>query len=161
MSVQLKPYEQSHKETIKHFYLPDDQLYFTAMPAESVQLAEGDPTRNPVTILADGKPVGMFVLQDGPRVQEYTHHKNALLLIAYMIDEAEQGKGYATNSLKKLPEYVRKYFPEMTHVVLSVNIKNHSAQSVYKKCGFVDKGERKLGEKGWQVILEQSLEKNI
>ncbi|KHE72375.1 GNAT family N-acetyltransferase [Halobacillus sp. BBL2006] len=161
MSVQLQPYEENYKNSIRHFYLPEDQLYFTAMPTESVDLAEGDPTRHPVTILADGKPVGMFVLQDGPRVQEYTHHKNALLLIAYMIDRSEQGKGYATHSLRKLPNYIREYFPEISHVVLAVNMKNHSAQRVYQKCGFVDKGERKLGKKGWQMILEQSFEKNV
>jgi RimJ/RimL family protein N-acetyltransferase len=45
----------------------------------------------------------------------------------------------------------------MTEIILAVNVKNLAAQSLYKKCGFVDDGERRMGAKGELVIMSYSL----
>ncbi|MGP4076163.1 GNAT family N-acetyltransferase [Halobacillus sp. K22] len=158
-SVQLQPYTSYHYQGLSHLSLPKEQTHYTEMPVHSVECASGDPTRNPVTILIGDIPIGMFVLQSGPVVSEYTPHKNALLLIAYMIDYSHQGKGYANESLEKLPGYIREHFPEIEYIVLAVNVNNHAAQSVYKKNGFYEQGERLLGKKGWLMILEKKIEK--
>ena len=157
--VQLQPYTSQHYQGIAQLSLPKEQTHYTEMPEDSVECAAGDPTRNPVTILADDVPIGMFVLQSGPVVSEYTPHKNALLLIAYMIDYSQQGKGYANESLKKLPCYVREHYPEVEYIVLAVNVNNYAAQNVYKKNGFYEQGERILGKEGWLMIFEMKVEK--
>ena len=157
MSVWLKPYKPADDAALTQFYLPEEQLYYTAMAIDSVEKAKKDFTRTPVVIMSGNEPAGMFVLQTGPRVQEYTARTNAILLMAYMIDYFRQGKGVAKESLYKLPDYVRENFPDTDWIVLAVNEKNISAQSLYKQTGFLHDGEKKMGKKGWLMVMKQEI----
>ncbi|MGM7700713.1 GNAT family N-acetyltransferase [Pseudalkalibacillus sp. Hm43] len=152
-NVQLISYSPIYDKALFSFYLPDEQLRFTAYPEEMIRLAKEDATRHPVIILSEDYPVGFFVLQAGERVEQYTDEKNGLLLIAFSIDTNHQGKGYAKRGLKLLPDYVRTNFPEVREVVLAVNEKNIAAQKLYQSCGFVDHGKRKMGKIGPQQLL--------
>lgn len=156
-NVQLELYQQKYEAELKNFNLPEEQLKFTAYPIEMIQLAAEDETRNPVVIAADGIPVGFFVLQSGERVLQYTSEKDALLLIAFSIDTKHQGNGYAKKGLALLPDFVKLHFTDVKEVVLAVNEKNLAAQKLYKKCGFEDEDERKMGKIGLQQILRMRI----
>lgn len=103
--------------------------------------AKNDRTKNVIVILDyNGVPVGLFALQTGDRVQEFTENENALLLTSFSINHNRQRKGYAKKSLALLQEFVQRYFPIKNEVVLAVNEKNIPAQNLYEKVGFKIKG---------------------
>ncbi|MGF9966957.1 GNAT family N-acetyltransferase [Bacillus rhizoplanae] len=160
-SIQLIPYTEKFKESLQAFTLPEEQVQFTSHPIELLDKAEQDLTRNPIVILANDKPVGIFALQSGSRVQEYTNKENSLLLVSFSINYTEQGKGYAKQALYQLPNYVDTYFPNIEEIVLAVNERNISAQKLYTTVGFEDRGNRRIGPIGPQFVLYLSLKNKI
>lgn len=92
-------------------------------------------------------------MQTGDRVQEFTDNQDALLLTSFSINHNRQRKGYAKKSLALLQEFVKRYFPIKNEVVLAVNEKNIPAQNLYEKVGFQDKGFRRMGPIGQQIIM--------
>lgn len=157
--IQLIPYDEKYKKIIEAFTLPSEQIKFTAKPSELLKKAEKDTTRNVVVITANQMPVGVFALQSGIRVTEYTDNPNALLLVAFSIHYEEQGKGYAKTGLALLHKFVSTYFPDTNEIVLAVNERNIPAQKLYLKVGFEDRGQRRMGPIGRQLILYLPIEK--
>ncbi|WP_263704286.1 GNAT family N-acetyltransferase [Bacillus thuringiensis] len=152
--IQLVPYKEDYKEVIQTFTLPSEQVQFTSDPVELLEKAKSDRTKNVIVILDyKGIPVGLFALQTGDRVQEFTDNENALLLISFSVNHNKQGKGYAKKSLVLLQDFVQRYFPIKNEVVLAVNEKNIPAQNLYEKVGFQDKGFRRMGPIGQQIIM--------
>ncbi|MFD1737500.1 GNAT family N-acetyltransferase [Bacillus salitolerans] len=153
----LDMYNPIYLSTLETFSLPDEQRQFTGMPLEMIKLAKEDHSRNPIVILNHNNPVGFFVLQNGARVVEYTDNPNALLLIAFSINETEQGKGFAKDGLQLLDKFVKQHFPTINEIVLAVNMRNNAARQLYERVGFIDKGIRKMGQIGEQAILSLQL----
>ncbi|MGE6540952.1 GNAT family N-acetyltransferase [Bacillus luti] len=152
--IQLVPYKEQYKEIIQSFTLPSEQVQFTSDPGELLEKAKSDRTKNVIVILDySGVPVGVFALQTGNRVQEFTKNENALLLTSFSINHNRQRKGYAKKSLLLLAEFVKHYFPIKNEVVLAVNERNIPAQNLYEKVGFQDKGFRRMGPIGQQIIM--------
>ncbi len=58
-----------------------------------------------------------------------------------------------------LDEFVKRYFPIKNEVVLAVNERNIPAQNLYAKVGFQDKGFRRMGPIGQQIIMHLSIMK--
>lgn len=156
-SIKLVPYTEEYKEVLQTYTLPEEQVLFTAHPMELLDIVKQDPTRNPIVILANNKPVGIFSLQSGSRVQEYTTKENTLLLTSFSINYAEQGNGYAKRALQLLPSYVDLHFPNIEEIVLAVNERNIPARKLYIKVGFEDRGQRRIGPIGPQLVLNLSL----
>jgi RimJ/RimL family protein N-acetyltransferase len=101
----------------------------------------------------NGVPVGLFALETGDRVKEFTDNEDALLLTSFSINHNRQRKGFAKKSLLLLEEFVKRYFPIKNEVVLAVNERNIPAQNLYAKVGFEDKGFRRMGPIGQQIIM--------
>ncbi|WP_461610812.1 GNAT family N-acetyltransferase [Cytobacillus kochii] len=149
--VQLGLYREEHLEILNRFELPENQAKFTALPKEKVTVSDGQYR---VVILLKEVPVGYFLLHSTKRVSEYTTNPHAMLLTALSIDYKHQGKGYAKQAMLALKAFITTHFPACNEVVLAVNHKNIPAQQLYLKVGFVDTGERKIGEIGEQFILK-------
>lgn len=81
-----------------------------------------------------------------------------MLLTALSINHLEQGKGFAKHAMRLLSEFVKSEFPSYDEIVLAVNHKNIPAQELYRKVGFHDTGERKMGPIGQQYILNMKVE---
>ncbi|MGC4379357.1 GNAT family N-acetyltransferase [Fictibacillus sp. Mic-4] len=148
--VELQFYKPDYFESLKAFKLPEEQEQFTAMPTSTLEKAEG---KHPVVIVNENKPVGFFVLHSSSRVREYTYNPQAMLLTAFSINHAEQGKGYAKKGLELLRSFISEQFPGCNEVVLAVNKRNIPAQKLYEKVGYQDTGRRKMGRIGEQLIL--------
>lgn len=153
--VRLESYQaDSHLAELERFELTEDQRQFTGMPVEMLALAAADPHRHPVVIVAESVPVGFFILYDGEEIRtDYTSEPHSLLVRAFSINFAHQGKGYAKQGLNQLGEYVNEHFPGTAQLVLAVNAHNQPARSLYLKCGFRDQGQMRMGPKGPQHIL--------
>ncbi|MDN4604089.1 hypothetical protein P5G61_22800 [Paenibacillus sp. F6_3S_P_1C] len=60
--------------------------------------------------------------------------------------------------MRALPELVKQLDPKVNEIILAVNEGNIAAQKLYLKAGFLDRGERKMGIHGLQLILHYRME---
>jgi len=124
------------------------------MPSEMLEVTN---KRHPIVILNKLEPVGFFVLHSSERVKEYTDNPKGMLLTAFSINFKHQGKGYAKKGLNQIDSFVKKLFPWCNEIILAVNHKNISAQKLYKKVGFKDTGNRKIGKLGEQYLFSYEI----
>jgi RimJ/RimL family protein N-acetyltransferase len=133
-----------------------DQEPFAGRASDTLRAAEADPFRTPVAIVDDGRPVGIFVLQREAAPLAPGPHD--LLLRAFFVDAAAQGRGIAGRALARLPDFVRHHLPAARRIVLSVNVRNPIAIRTYLRAGFADRGELYHGgAMGPQHVLELTL----
>ncbi|WP_040952972.1 GNAT family N-acetyltransferase [Gorillibacterium massiliense] len=156
--VKLRAYHDVDTKAVAAFLLSADQLQFTAMPGDSLALCQEDDSRHPMVICTEDKPVGFFVLHDGPGIAPFSENPNAVLLRGLLVDQRHQGKGYAYRAMTLVPDWVSRNFPGADEIVLAVNKGNLLAQRLYLKCGFEDRGNRRMGQKGEQLLLHFKLD---
>ncbi|MEK6455384.1 GNAT family N-acetyltransferase [Caldifermentibacillus hisashii] len=157
--MELLFYNDRFKDCIEKYTLSEEQLRFTGTPKECIDLSQVEPERYSILGMDGNLLVTFFVLHQNEGVKPYSYNKKAILLRAFSTDFYQQGKGYAKQALKLLPEFVKTNFPEVDEIFLAVNVKNIAAQELYKKSGFIDKGERRMGKKGELIIMSYHLEK--
>lgn len=155
--VELCFYRPEFAARLSAFSLPEEQMQFTGLPDEVLPETLQDETRHPIVILADGIPVGFFILHHGEGIASYTSNERALLLRALSIDHTHQGQGYAKAAMLLLPAFARKHFPGFNEIVLVVNARNLTAKRLYEKTGFQDKGLTRMGKIGLQHVLHYDL----
>ena len=155
--MQLKIYDETYQEMLNQYELTQEQLMFTGNPIECVQLSQEDTDRASILVIVENRIVTFFVLHINDGVTPYSNNKKAILLRAFSTDVREQRKGFAKKTLTLLPNYVRQHYQEINEIVLSVNIQNEAAQVLYKSCGYVDKGERRMGRNGELIIMSYEL----
>lgn len=97
-------------------------------------------------VYADDDPVGFLMLSERRSVPRY-------YLWRFMIDAHHQGKGYGTDAMALLIEYVRG-LPGATKLYLSYVPGDGSPQSFYEALGFADTGRVHEGER--EAVLNLS-----
>ncbi|MEW4227379.1 GNAT family N-acetyltransferase [Priestia megaterium] len=158
-NVALTFYSEAYESSIHSYTLPEEQLIYTALPAEAIAKCKQERDRTPVLILAENKLAGFFVLDAGEAVKAYTEGSGALLIRSYSIHPDYQGKGVGKKSLKLLPSFINHHFRTKNKVVLGVNHKNKAAQHLYKRCGFVDTDRHVFGSQGKQFVYQMNIKK--
>ncbi|MDO3413333.1 GNAT family protein [Saccharibacillus sp. CPCC 101409] len=152
--VELKFFRPEYEKALFEDYkVSEEQEKYTALPARAIQLCREDRDRHPIVIVAEGVPVGFFVLHRGDKIRSVTESPRAMLVRSLSVNLAEQGKGYAKRAMGLLPKFVSDYFPDMNEIVLVVNERNEAGMRVYEQAGFEDRGHRKQGPVGSQVLL--------
>ncbi|MFQ6386692.1 GNAT family N-acetyltransferase [Priestia aryabhattai] len=159
VNVALTFYSEAYESSIHSYTLPEEQLIYTALPAEALAKCEQEKDGTPVLILAENKLAGFFVLDAGEAVKEYTESSSTLLIRSYSIHPDYQGKGVGKKSLKLLPSFINYHFPTKNKVVLGVNHKNTAAQHLYKRSGFVDTDRYIFGSQGKQFVYQMNIKK--
>ncbi|WP_397539319.1 GNAT family N-acetyltransferase [Rummeliibacillus pycnus] len=155
--MELNIYTDQHNKLIEDYKLAEDQLRFTGTPKECIEQSKNDEERSSILAIEQEQLVTFFVLHKNEGVKPYSQNPNAILLRAFSTDARQQGKGYAKKALQLLPQFVKNNFSGINEIVLAVNVANVAAQSLYKKCGFVDEGVRTMGEKGELIIMSYYL----
>lgn len=156
-SVRLDIYKEAYRKDLENYYLTKEQIIYSGLPVDSIRICEQDNERYPVVILCEGIPAGFLVLHGWGGVREYSQNRSALLLRAFSINNAFQGKGIATTALLALDSFIKEHFSNRNEVLLAVNHKNLIAQHVYQKAGFIDKGKRAIGKHGEMFLLYKPL----
>jgi RimJ/RimL family protein N-acetyltransferase len=132
-----------------------DQEEFSGRADQTLPLAERDPDRFPYVLVEHGAPVAFLILDRAPNDAAPSAE---LLLRGFFVDAGAQGRGVATRAVAALPDVVRRDFPDVRTVVLTVNVRNPVARAVYVRGGFVDRGELYLGgSAGPQHVLRLDL----
>lgn len=159
--MRLKFYEEKDDHLIERYTITEEQLRYTMSPKESIELVMQDENRHAVLVLDEDRLVTFFVLHEHEGVKPYSSNEQAILIRAFSTDFYEQGKGYAKAALQLLPDFVLTHFPYINELVLGVNLPNTAAQSLYKKCGFVDEGRLAKGFRAEIKVMSYYLRKNI
>lgn len=157
--VSLQFYNFTHFADL-NYTLDEVQIQFTAEVPNALQRIEqrslkGDRNARPVTIFSDDVPAGFFVLDFGSDKIELTDNPNAVLLRSLSINPEFQGNGIGKIAMKLLPDFVKKYFPETTEIVLAVNENNASACNLYKLCGYIFTDKTRAGRSGTQLLMQK------
>ncbi len=155
--MKLHFYDHEFDEFIEKYTLTDEQLQFTGTPKESIELSNADQNRYSILAIKNEQFVTFFVLHKCEGVKPYSSNNNAILIRAFSTDFHHQGKGYAKKALMLLPEFVKSNFMDINEIVLAVNVKNESAQALYKNCGYIDEGVRNMGMKGELIVMSYYL----
>lgn len=147
LNIQLKRYEDRHKESLLSYQLPPEQAAFTALPGTvferiAARNAQGDHSAIPISILLQDRAIGLFVLDSGPDLNLWTENTQAVFLRSLSINPEFQGQGIGTIVMQRLPEFIGGHIPELSvnEIVLGVNLNNKAAQSLYRRIGFKEYG---------------------
>ncbi|MEK4044541.1 nucleotidyltransferase family protein [Paenibacillus sp. FSL H8-0048] len=160
--ISLFKFGDEHRERFRDqllgFQLPAEQLQFTGLPGETLQDIREDAGKAGVVIVYEEQAVGFFILHTGEGISNfYQDYEGAVLLRAFLIDYASQGRGFAKAAMLLLPDFIRCHYPEARQIVLAVNEENYPAKQLYAIAGFKDNGLRRRGSKGAQRILQYEL----
>lgn len=155
--MKLIHYTPQYDNLINNYYLPEEQLYYSALPLEAVEISKNNNDRHTILGMDDGELVTFFVLHENDAVQHYSDQPNDILLRSFSTNHIHQGKGYARKTLELLPQFMREHIPHIDGIVLGVNVKNTAAQGLYKKCGYVDTDNRVMGSKGEMIVMKYYL----
>lgn len=149
--IQLVPYHTKYDDILSKFTIAKEEQAFALTPFIALQnLAE---LEYPVVVLYDDTPAGFMRLNLNEERFELTDNPHAILVKSFSVTQNMQGKNIAQSALKQLPQYLKKHFPEVNEIVLSVNFKNEKAIHVYQKIGFVDTNRVLEGRAGKQHIM--------
>lgn len=155
--MELVKYNSQYDNLINDYYLPEEQLYYSAMPAEAVEISKKNNDRHTILGMDDGELVTFFILHENEAVKSFSNNPNDILLRSFSTNHKHQGKAYARKTLELLPEFMKAHLPHIEGIVLGVNVKNTAGQSLYKKCGYVDEGNRVMGSKGEMIVMKYYL----
>ncbi|WP_238655077.1 GNAT family N-acetyltransferase [Paenibacillus piscarius] len=146
------------RDQLLGFQLPAEQLQFTGLPEETLQDIKEDAGKAGVVIAHGERAVGFFILHTGEGITDFfPDYADAVLLRAFLMDYASQGRGFAKAAMLLLPDFVRRHYPEARQLVLAVNERNTAASQLYLRAGFQDHGLRRNGSKGTQLIMQYPL----
>ena len=133
-------------EDITKLHVNKEQKDFVAPNVDSIMDAYFATTEENINVIPMGiyygkKPVGFIMIAyDCPwAVDYYDLPKKYYYIWRFMIDKKYQGKGYGTEALKQMIEYI-KTFPlgESDAIWLSYEEENQVARKLYLSFGFVE-----------------------
>lgn len=140
--VSLVPVTAELREAVLALAPRAEHELFSGRADQTLPVAEAEPQRTPYAIVENGRPVGFFVLDLAPSEADPSAD---LVLRAFFVDAAAQGRGVAKAAAREVPSLVRRDFPAVRTVLLTVNVRNPAARAVYLAGGFRDRGELYLG----------------
>ena len=147
--VELKPITEDNFPDAFRLKLAPGQEEFVSHPIRS--LAQAYVYRNqcqPFGIYAEGKMVGYVMVIYDYDVPEYD-------IWHMMIDASEQGRGYGSEALDRVIEYIRtKPFGDSDRIALTCHKCNFKAKKLYESRGFSATGY----EDGDEIELALTLE---
>lgn len=134
MAISFRPITRENIRTItRTLKVAPGQENFVAPNAYSVAQCYVEPTWTPLGIYADEEPVGFAMFGTDEETGQ-------VWLIRYMIDAAQQGKGYGKAALPSLIDLmVEKH--GCSEILLGYDPANDVAAKLYASFGFVPTGE--------------------
>ncbi len=145
LEVSLREVTQENLKSILNLDVAENQKSFVASNAVSIAEAHFEPKAWFRAIYAGEQPVGFVMMYiDVERPKYY--------LWRYMIDAAQQGKGYGRKALELVIDFVRTQ-PDARQLFLSYVPAQDGPGAFYQKLGFVDTGEWEDDEKEMRLDL--------
>lgn len=117
--------------------------------ALNMLLVRPNPNIQGFVLLADEQPAGFLMLKRDDCLPHWAQ-PGAATLHALQIDHRLQGKGLGKACLQALPATIRKIWPDIDQVMLSVDVANLPAMGLYTSLGWDDTGEAYRGRVGFE-----------
>ncbi|MDB6145588.1 MAG: family acetyltransferase [Pseudomonas sp.] len=157
MHTQLVCHEDltdAQQQQLRHLEVLPEQKAFSGDIYSALQMLLDSPGGDirGFVLLADTHPIGFFLLKRGPFLPHWAQ-KGAVTLHALQIDRRMQGHGLGKVCLQALPEMMRRVWPEVAQVMLSVDADNRAAMGLYRGLGWVDTGHAYRGRVGFERRL--------
>ena len=147
--MKIRFYRSSDREVLQSYHLTD--LRFTNHPSQAVADLEN---RYAILGLEEHQIVTFLILDAREEKYTYGGQPESLLLRSFSTDEGFRMRGYGSQTLKLLPEFIREHFPMYKSSILGVNERNQVASYLYRETGFSKQPQRILGPAGWQEVYE-------
>ena len=141
--MKIRFYRSSDREALQSYQLTD--LRFTSHPKEAVADLEN---RYAILGLVENQIVTFLILDAGEEKYTYGGEPDSLLLRSFSTDEGFQMRGYGSQALKLLPDFIREHLPMYKSIILGVNERNQVASYLYRENGFSKQPQRILGPAG-------------
>ena len=147
--MQIRFYRSSDWKALQSYHLTN--LRFTSHPRQAVADLEN---RYAILGLVENQIVTFLILDAGEEKYTYGGQPDSLLLRNFSTDEGFQIRGYGSQTLKLLPDFIREHLPMYKSIILGVNERNQVASYLYWETGFSKQPQRILGPAGWQEVYE-------
>ena len=142
-------YRSSDGDALQSYHLTD--LRFSNHPNQAVSDLEN---RYAILGLAEHQIITFLILDAGEKKFTYGGQPDSLLLRSFSTDEDFRMRGYGSQTLKLLPDFIREHLPMYKSIILGVNERNQVASYLYRETGFSKQPQRILGPAGWQEVYE-------
>lgn len=149
--ITTRPVTEANWRTAIELDVHPEQREFTPTVAISLAKAYIKPdgaVYDPVAIYAGHKMVGFYSFIYLPGNLRYAY------LGGFLIDKAEQGRGYGRAALDEFLRSIKRRQPTCAEVLLAVHPQNQTAQRLYQSFGFVKTGEQVNGEEVMRLVLK-------
>lgn len=161
MQTQLVCYEDLsdvQRQQLQHLQVLPEQKAFSGDIYSALHALQGKPNDNikGFALVADGYPIGFFMLKRGPYLPHWAD-QDAATLHALQIDRRMQGHGLGKVFLRAVPAMTRAVWPDVAQLMLSVDPDNQTALGLYLGQGWVDTGEAYRGRIGFERRLALDL----
>jgi len=154
--IRIVPIQLSDWDRVAHLTVSEPQRAFVSTMAELYDIAAPDFHFH--AIEADGVVVGFFNLDIAYGERYDFAEPGELGLRSFLIDGAQQGRGYGKAACLALVSYLQRHYPSHPAIVLTVNCRNPGAYKAYRSAGFDDTGELYHGgAAGPQHIMRMTL----
>ncbi|MEP0156817.1 GNAT family N-acetyltransferase [Pseudophaeobacter sp.] len=152
MALELRPIPARDYDLVRHIAVAPDQVLFSGTIAQAFNTAEDGVDFH--AIFFQGAAVGFFKIDRAYGLAQGLE----LGLRGFMIDHRHQQKRYATRALQVMPDYLRHHYPNHTGLVLTVDLRNPTAISLYRKTGFTQAQDLHFGGLfGLQLVMRMAL----
>lgn len=138
MNVHLRELTRENWEEAIQLKVAEAQRSFVAPNIYSIAEAKFMTNMQPFAIYADERMVGFVMYGLDPDDNNYWIYR-------LMIDEKQQGKGYARAAMTEVLERL-KALPDCREIVLGYKPGNDGAAKLYQRLGFTTSGEMLFGE---------------
>ncbi len=154
MIIKLEPVNEYNKDAVLALSVRKDQPFVATNEVslrEAAETNEENPgAARPFAIYADERLVGFCMFAVDP---ENDDENDRYYLWRFMIDKAEQGKGYGQAALAEIIRYFRALGAD--RILLSTEPENERGLHVYHKAGFRETGCIDCGEAVLRLWLEK------
>lgn len=129
--MKIRFYRSSYREALQAYQLTD--LRFTSHPSQAVADLEN---RYAILGFVEHQIVTFLILDAGEEKYTYGGQPDSLLLRSFSTDEDFRIRGYGSQTLKLLPDFIREHLPMYKSIILGVNERNQVASYLYRETGF-------------------------
>lgn len=126
-----------------------EQASFVSPPSEALTLISElgyEDKSIPFRIVHNDETIGFFTLNFFCPIQsqadeEYYGGEGDCRIESFMIDQNYQRQGFGFKAVSAISALLKRDFPQINALKLSVNFRNKAAKSFYLKCGLSDMGK--------------------
>jgi RimJ/RimL family protein N-acetyltransferase len=158
-TIRVQPVTDALVAGVRALQVAPEQRDYVGDAAFNLEQTLADPLSEAMAILAGERVIGFYRLDFAPNaVAGRSFGAPSVGLRAFMLDAAQQGRGYGTRAALALCDDLQRRHPQRRLLVLMVNCRNRAAVAAYRKAGFVDTGElHRGGRAGPQHLMLRGL----